>query len=107
MVSDSISIGFASFIRLRSDQNKYTILGVERNANIAEIKKAYRYLAMLYHPDRHTLAHKTEAEETFKLINAAYVTLADSNSRALYDQMVDKQENKPISHDAVQDVENS
>ncbi len=63
----------------------YKILGVERNANEQEIKRAYRKLAMKYHPDRN--AGDKKAEETFKEINEAYEVLSDKEKRARYNQL--------------------
>jgi curved DNA-binding protein len=62
----------------------YQTLGVARTASEAEIKKAYRKLAMKYHPDRNR--GKPEAEEKFKTINEAYEVLSDPKKRAIYDQ---------------------
>ena len=63
----------------------YKILGVERKANADEIKKAYRKLAMAYHPD-HNQGNKG-AEEKFKEINEAYQVLSNAEQRARYDQL--------------------
>ena len=62
----------------------YEILGVERGADEAELKKAYRRLAMKYHPDRNP--DDKAAEEKFKEANEAYEVLSDSSKRAAYDQ---------------------
>ena len=65
----------------------YAVLGVKRDASEAEIKKAYRKLAMEYHPDRH--AHerdKEKAEVKFKEITEAYEVLRDGDKRAAYDR---------------------
>ncbi len=63
----------------------YKILGVERNANESDIKKAYRKLAMKYHPDRNP--GDKSAEERFKEINEAYQVLSDPSKRSRYDQL--------------------
>jgi len=62
----------------------YEILGVSRNATQIEIKKAYRKLAMKYHPDRNP--GDKEAEEKFKQINEAYQVLSDEEKRKIYDR---------------------
>lgn len=61
----------------------YSVLGVEKNASQDEIKKAYRKLAMKYHPDRN--AWDKEAEAKFKEINEAYQTLGDPQKKQQYD----------------------
>jgi len=61
----------------------YVVLGVERDASEADIKKAYRKLAMEYHPDRNK---SDEAEERFKEITEAYEVLRDAEQRAAYDR---------------------
>src|SRR3990172_11307211 len=60
----------------------YQILGVSRNASPDDIRKAYRKLAMQYHPDRNPGDKK--AEERFKEINEAYQVLSDAQKRAHY-----------------------
>lgn len=67
-----------------SKQDYYQTLGVERNATDDELKKAYRKLAMKYHPDRNP-GDKT-AEEKFKEAKEAYEVLTDNQKRAVYDQ---------------------
>ena len=62
----------------------YEILGVERNATDAEIKKSYRRLAMKHHPDRNPEDEKSEA--SFKEAKEAYEILSDQQKRAAYDQ---------------------
>jgi len=63
----------------------YRILGVTENAPDGEIKKAYRKLAMQYHPDRNT-GNEKWANEKFKEINEAYGILGDPQKRKQYDQ---------------------
>lgn len=63
----------------------YEILGVSRNATKEEIKRAYRKLALRYHPDRNKDNPK-EAEEKFKEISEAYGVLSDDEKRAQYDR---------------------
>ena len=62
----------------------YKVLDVPRNATEADIKKAYRRLAMKYHPDRNP--GDKEAEEQFKEAKEAYEVLTDEQKRAIYDQ---------------------
>jgi len=62
----------------------YATLGVGRNASAEEIKKAYRKLALQYHPDKNP--GNKEAEEKFKQINEAYAVLSDPEKRANYDR---------------------
>jgi len=62
----------------------YDVLGVARNASDEEIKKAYRKLAMKFHPDRNP--DSKDAEEHFKEAKEAYEMLSDQQKRAAYDQ---------------------
>ena len=62
----------------------YEVLGVARDASSDDIKKAYRKLAVKYHPDRNP--DDKEAEEKFKEAAEAYDVLSDSEKRAKYDR---------------------
>jgi molecular chaperone DnaJ len=66
-----------------SKSDYYEVLGVSRNASEADIKKAYRRLAMKYHPDRNP---GREAEHKFKEAKLAYEVLSDPKKRSAYDQ---------------------
>jgi DnaJ-class molecular chaperone len=66
-----------------ANNDYYQILGISKNATAADIKKAYRKLALEYHPDRNK---GKEAEEKFKEVNKAYEVLSDPGKRQTYDQ---------------------
>lgn len=61
----------------------YEVLGIERDAGAEDVKRAYRQLAMRYHPDRNP--GDAVAEERFKTVSEAYATLRDPEARARYD----------------------
>lgn len=65
-------------------QDYYEILGISKSASQAEIKKAYRKMAIKYHPDKNP--DDKDAEEKFKLAAEAYEILSDENKKARYDQ---------------------
>ncbi len=67
-----------------SKRDYYEVLGVDRNADAAALKKAYRKLAMKYHPDRNPDDEKAEVK--FKEINEAYDVLKDEDKKAAYDR---------------------
>lgn len=64
----------------------YEVLGVNKNASEPEIKKAYRRLAMKYHPDRNAGGTSPDAEKNFKEAKEAYEILSDPQKRSAYDQ---------------------
>jgi len=80
-------------------QDYYSILGVERNADAATIKKTYRKLAQKYHPDRNP--GNKEAEEKFKQITEAYAVLSDAEKRKQYDQFGDSGFHQRFTHDDI------
>ena len=69
----------------------YAILGIDRNADENEIKRAYKKMAMKYHPDRNSESEETKkmAEKKFIDVNDAYSVLSDKKKRAMYDQGCD------------------
>ncbi len=68
---------------MTTNKDYYSLLGIPRNATDEQIKKAFRKLAMDYHPDRNS---NPEASERFKEVNEAYEVLSDSQKRAYYDR---------------------
>ena len=64
----------------------YDILGVPKTASLDEIKKAYREMALKFHPDRVPAEEKKSAEDKFKGISEAYAVLSDASKRDLYNQ---------------------
>lgn len=64
----------------------YKVLGLDRNATDEDIRKAYRKLALKWHPDKNLGESTKEAERRFKEISAAYEVLSDPEKRALYDK---------------------
>jgi len=69
---------------MATKRDYYEILGVDRNASLDEIKRAYRRLALKYHPDRNP--NDPEAEQKFKEAAEAYEVLSDPDKRARYDR---------------------
>lgn len=72
-------------IYVMAKEDYYKLLGVERNASDAEIKKSYRSMAMKFHPDRNK-DNPEAAEVKFKQIKEAYEVLSDAQKRSAYDQ---------------------
>ncbi|MDD3020038.1 MAG: molecular chaperone DnaJ [Alphaproteobacteria bacterium] len=70
---------------MSDEKDYYKILGVERDASEEDMKKAYRKMAMQFHPDRNK-DNPIEAEEKFKIVNQAYDVLKDPQKRAAYDR---------------------
>ncbi len=68
---------------MSTKRDYYEVLGASKTASAEELKKAYRKLALQYHPDRNKAA---DAEEKFKEINEAYQVLGDADKRKTYDQ---------------------
>ena len=67
-----------------ANKDYYEVLGLEKGASDDEIKRAFRKLAIKYHPDKNQ--GNKEAEEKFKEINEAYQVLSDPEKKARYDQ---------------------
>lgn len=73
-------------LKQSKEKNYYKILGVARNAKSKEIKKAYRELALRWHPDKVSDDEKEEAEKKFHDIGEAYEVLSDEELRGKYDR---------------------
>ncbi len=73
------------------NRDYYQILGVNRNATPAEIKKAYRKLALKYHPDRNSESEQTKkvAQRKFQDVSDAYCVLSDPKKKEMFDQGID------------------
>jgi len=71
------------------DYNFYSVLGISPNASAQEVKRAYKQLALRYHPDKNP--GNARAEELFKLVNSAYQTLSNPAKRARYDMRLQLQ----------------
>jgi molecular chaperone DnaJ len=69
---------------MAAKRDYYEVLGVDRSANDSDLKKAYRKLALKFHPDKNP--GDREAEEKFKEAAEAYEVLRDANKRQIYDQ---------------------
>jgi DnaJ family protein C protein 7 len=75
----------------KGKKDYYQILEVPRNANEADLKRAYRKLALQWHPDKNsdTPEKRTKSEKMFKDVNEAYAVLSDREKRRLYDMDMD------------------
>ena len=71
-------------LKQSKEKNYYKILGVPRNADIKQIKKEYKKLALQWHPDKNE--DKEKAEKMFQDISEAYEVLSDKELRAKYDR---------------------
>eukprot|EP00746_Dinoflagellata_sp_MGD_P009407 gnl/MRDRNA2_/MRDRNA2_119125_c0_seq1.p1 gnl/MRDRNA2_/MRDRNA2_119125_c0~~gnl/MRDRNA2_/MRDRNA2_119125_c0_seq1.p1 ORF type:complete len:350 (+),score=75.80 gnl/MRDRNA2_/MRDRNA2_119125_c0_seq1:71-1120(+) len=76
--------GVRSFASARGEKDLYKVLGVPRDASEDDIKKAYRKLALKWHPDQNQ-DNKEQAEAKFKEISEAYTVLSDTQKRQAYD----------------------
>jgi curved DNA-binding protein CbpA len=83
-----------------SNSDYYSILGVQRDSSIEEIKAAYHKLALQFHPDKHTDNPLQKlAEERFKEIQEAYKTLSNARLRSRYDASISGHSaNRPASY---------
>lgn len=70
---------------MSNKRDYYEVLGVDKNASEADIKKAFKKMARKYHPDLNP-DKKKEAEAKFKEVNEAYEVLSDAQKKAQYDQ---------------------
>jgi DnaJ homolog subfamily C member 9 len=78
----------SSFFDEEEDVDLYAILGLEFTATDEEIKKAYRKLALIYHPDKHVASTEDARQATsrkFQQVGFAYAVLSDKKRRAKYD----------------------
>ncbi|CAL1382416.1 unnamed protein product [Linum trigynum] len=84
-VSSSQSSSSGAEAAINGHQNYYSVLGIDRTASSADIKKAYRLLARQYHPD---VSKHSQAGEMFKSIRRAYETLSNEVTRTQYDRVL-------------------
>jgi DnaJ-class molecular chaperone len=88
-------------------KNYYDILGISKEASDEDIKKAYRKMAIKWHPDKNP-NNKVEAEEKFKIISEAFTVLSDPNKKQIYDKYgedgVKQQENGGMGGQSAEDI---
>ena len=82
---ETIFLIFLLLIGLALSADYYKTLGVKKNANKKELKKAYRKLALKYHPDKNP-KNKEKATQKFEELSTAYEVLNDPTKRRIYDQ---------------------
>lgn len=82
-----------------ASKNAYEILGVPRTADVAQIRKAFRALAIQHHPDARPPDEKKAAAETFARINQAHEVLRDSEKRKKYDGLLDRGQTPDLGQD--------
>lgn len=81
----TVPIGTNDISAIMSEVNYYDVLGLPRNSSDEDIKKAYRKLAMKWHPDKNR-DNAEEAAKKFQDIGEAYDVLSDLEKRAIYDR---------------------
>ena len=79
-------------------RNYYTLLGVQRSASSEEIKRAYRKLALRFHPDRNSAP---DAERRFQEVNEAYAVLSNPEQRSAYDDFGKRGGGDPLQNGSV------
>ncbi len=79
-----------------NNNNPYEVLGINENASMEEIKKAYRKLSLQYHPDRNN--NSPESTTKFQQIGSAYELISDENNRRLYDMQSKSHHHHPFQH---------
>lgn len=82
----------------------YAVLGVEPDADDADIRAAYKRKAVMYHPDKN-IGEREDAEIRFKLVNEAYETLSDPSRRSKYDASRRRRRTQPNMCSTSYDVE--
>ncbi|EIE19499.1 DnaJ-domain-containing protein [Coccomyxa subellipsoidea C-169] len=72
--------------KLETEPNHYAVLGVPSTATTADIKQAFRQLALKYHPDKaSTPGQKAASDKLFRLVSSAHTVLADKDQRRMFD----------------------